>query len=437
MKEYSPFFLLLLLSSFLSHSHASWQGQGEVALEYRHFEDDDNSKTEDIDISLFTRLDTKYDGDILDMAFRGYGRVSEKEEGRNILRFEDAYFRFPVGPEGDWSLYGGYKTYNWTATEAFHPADAVNSRNLDSEFENFEKMGELSVELEIPVLRGTFSLFYWPRFEEPHFPGERSRLGSGTQFDRAVVLNSSDVNENAKLVPQYGARFANVWGDADFSLHVIRHIDRNYPLLGDINYTQVNVLGEVTTIPSKQTLTPYYFEATQIGGTLAHVWDALITKVEFAWRDFDSIQRPVYNALIKQFLEPKDHQEVAVGFEYLLAHDSGVESYLILEGNTFFGLTTEERAAISVFQRDVLLGYRLNLNDDMGREFFFSTILDVERTHERFFQASYSQRLNDAWKMRLALRVFDAKSEAASAVPTGLELFNKDNYLQLTLSRFF
>lgn len=429
--------LLATFSAFLSLPlYASWQGQGEVALEYRHFEDDDKKQTEDIDLSLFTRVDSKYDGDILDMAFRGYGRVSEKVEGRNILRFEDAYLRFPVGPEGDWSFYAGYKTYNWTATEAFHPADAVNSRNLDSEFENFEKMGELAIELEIPVFRGTFSLFYWPRFERPHFPGASSRLGTGVDFDRPQIIKNGAATTD-KIIPQYGVRFANVWEDFDYSLHVIKHVDRNYPLLGDLDYTQVNVGGSVVTIPSKSYLTPYYFEATQIGGTMAHVWGELISKVEFAWRKFEEPDRPVYNAALQEFLLPKDHQEVALGFEYLIPHQNGSESYLILEGNTFFGLTQEERAAVSVFQRDVLLGYRLNFNDDMGREIFLSSILDVERTHERFYQASYSQRLNEFWKFRLALRVYDAKPEGKGIGNLGLELLDRDNYLQLTLSRFF
>ncbi len=423
--------------TLISSADANWEGGGEVAFEFRQFESDNNSNTVESVPSLFSRVDTKLDGDIMDMAFRGYGRVSEREPSRNILSFEDAYVRFPVGPEGDWSFFAGYKTYNWTATEAFHPADAVNSRNLDSEFENFEKMGELTFEVEIPVLRGYFSLFYWPRFEAPHYPGIKSRLGSGFDFDRPRVLAGDDINDDSAWRHQFGARFSNVWGDADYSLHVLKHIDRNYPLLGDINYTTLNVGGSNVTVPSKSTLTPYYFEATQIGGTLSYVTGALISKLEFAWRQFETPSRPVYNALASSFLTPTDHQEVAVGFEYLVGHESGAESYFILEGNTFFGLDEVERTAVSVFQRDVLLGYRFNLNDDMGREFFVSAILDVERTHERFFQASYAQRLNAFWKARLALRIFDAAKEYPQGLPVGLELFDSDNYLQLTLSRFF
>ncbi len=433
MKVHLALISLLALGS----ANAAWEGQGEAAFEFRQFESDTDQNTVESVPSLFTRIDTKNDGEIMDMAFRGYGRVSEREPSRNILRFEDAYARFPVGPEGDWSFFAGYKTYNWTATEAFHPADAVNSRNLDSEFENFEKMGELTIEVEIPVFRGNFSLFYWPRFEAPHFPGAKSRLGTGVDLDRPRVLGSSDPLDDSVWRHQFGARFSNVWGDADFSLHYLRHIDRNYPLLGDANYTQVVVGGSTITIPSKTTLTPYYFEANQIGGTLSYVSGALISKVEFAWRQFETPVRPIYNAATSTFLSPKDHQEVALGFEYLLGHENGLESYFILEGNTFFGLEEAERQAISVFQRDVLLGYRLNFNDDMGREVFISTILDLERTHERFFQVSYAQRLNSYWKAKLALRIFDAPRESSTGLPVGLELFDRDNYLQLTLSRFF
>lgn len=430
-------FFSLICFALISSAHGNWEGQGEVAFEFRQFESDSNATTVESVPSLFSRVETKNDGEIMDMAFRGYGRVSEREPSRNILRFEDAYARFPVGIDGEWSFFAGYKTYNWTATEAFHPADAVNSRNLDSEFENFEKMGELTVELEIPILRGFFSLFYWPRFEAPHYPGVKSRLGSGFDFDRPRVLAGDDASDDSTWRHQFGARFSNVWGDADYSLHVLRHIDRNYPLLGDVNYTTVNIGGQNVHIPSKTTLTPYYLEATQLGGTLSYVSGALISKLEFAWRQFEAPVRPIYNALTSTLLSPVDHQEVAVGLEYLVGHENGAESYLILEGNTFFGLSKEEREAISVFQRDVLLGYRFNFNDDMGRELFFSAILDLERTHERFFQASYSQRLNAYWKAKLALRIFDATKENLQGLPVGLELFDRDNYLQLTLSRFF
>lgn len=433
----SSLLTLSLLSILVGSAHAEWEGQGEVSFEYRQFESDTNSNTVESVPSLFSRVEAKNDGEIMDMAFRGYGRVSEQEPSRNILRAEDAYVRFPVGPEGDWSFFAGYKTYNWTATEAFHPADAVNSRNLDSEFENFEKMGELSIEVEIPVLRGYFSLFYWPRFEAPHYPGVKSRLGSGFDFDHPRVLVGEDYQNDSVWRHQYGARFSNVWGDADFSVHVLKHIDRNYPLIGDVNYTTIPVGGSSITVPSKSTLTPYYYEALQVGGTLSYVSGALISKVEYAWRKFDQDVRPIYNALTSTFLKPRDHQEIAVGFEYLIGHESGAESYLVLEGNTFLGLTESERIAVSVFQRDVLLGYRFNFNDDMGREIFASTILDVERTHERFFQISYAQRLTSVWKMKLAARVFDAKKENPQGLPVGLELFDRDNYLQLTLSRFF
>ena len=65
---------------------------------------------------------------------------------------------------------------NWTATEAFHPADVINSRYLDSNVENFEKLGEAMVSFKWDVGDGNLTGYFIPFVMDPIMPSRRSRL---------------------------------------------------------------------------------------------------------------------------------------------------------------------------------------------------------------------------------------------------------------------
>ena len=66
---------------------------------------------------------------------------------------------------------------NWTATEAFHPADVINARNLDSDLENLEKLGEPMVALQLGPFEETIAVAAVHALRsKPLFPSPRSRL---------------------------------------------------------------------------------------------------------------------------------------------------------------------------------------------------------------------------------------------------------------------
>ena len=100
-----------------------------------------------------------------------------------------------------------------------------------------------------------------------------------------------------------------------------------------------------------------------------------------------------------------------------------------------FGVDKDERAELSIFQRDILFGLRHVFNDVMGKEIFASVVADLERDNERLYNITYSQRLSDQWKIKGGVRVYDAPQK--ETLPKGLEIFDKDNTFSITLSRFF
>lgn len=444
--RFANYCVLLLSLSLVAESYASsYESKGEIGLEYRVFKDDNNAKTQDWGLGAFSRLEANYRDDTYYHVFRGMARVDAKDAGRNFVTVEDAYFSTRLFESGQIMLLGGYKVFNWTATEAFHPADQVNSRNYDGELENLEKKGELTVELEFPVYDGTFSLYFFPRFEEPQLPSSRSRLGgAGVDIGRAVVLDGDDAETNNYWVPQFGARIVQYLSWADLSFFALRHVNRNYPLLGTHDYDRVNFGLASFLIPLSTDPAPYYVPAWQVGGTAQILLNPFIFKVEAAHYKFDS-HKPIFdlarfaldqNLTDEQKLRTReDHSEVAIGVEYGFDHLSGAESMLILEATSIFGLDKEERQRTAIFQRDLFLGYRYAFNDVDGKEVLLSAISDLERKNERLYNFTYSQRLGNSWRVRSALRIYDADQK--QQIPQGLELLDKASGFSMVLTRFF
>lgn len=431
---------LVVLSLFVSvgsYAQDEYSGQGEVALEFRQFEKDQSELTEDTNISVFSRLEQRYKSDPFEHVFRGYARVDKKDQNRAFVALEDAYFSSYLLEE--YKVLAGYKLFNWTATEAFHPADVINSRNFDSNLENLEKKGELTLEFEAPFFDGVLQFYYFPRFEEPEYPGEQSRLSS-VKLERSVVVDGVDTTTNEYWTNQFAIRMTQSLFDADISIHYLNHIDRNMPMVGTTNYT--TILGNLQPLTSQ--VTPYYYRKSQIGGTYQQVFGDLIVKFEFANRTFeqDKTILTAKSATLKaanagnyeaKFIE--NHTEAAFGLEYVLSLPGGVDANLFFEGNGIFGVEEQERIDRSTFQRDIMLGFRIAFNDVMGTEIYTTLITDIERDNEYLLNAKISRRLSDNWKFEGGLRVIEAPQKGV--IKEGLEVLDGDSYVFTNLTRYF
>lgn len=426
--------LLSLCFSFLVQGEEEWSNKGEVSFQWRRFDDDKVERTEDTGTLVFSRVEAQYNDDDEKHVFRGFARVDHKDSDRDFMALEDFYVSMFFGEQQDIQLLAGYKLYNWTATEAFHPADVVNSENFDSDLEFFEKLGEPTLELNKIFDWGTLSFFIWPRFERPQFPGNRSRLGFGVDLDRPEAINGTNVGEDWQL--QGGARLSYMMDDGDVSFHLIQHIDRNFPLIGTTDYVLNPFTGQnVPTDVTKFTIgpTPYYYKVTQFGGTLQYAFSNLLVKFEGAYRSFE---KEVEVLTAEGLRKPVDHIDAAFGLEYTLPLNiNGGDTSVFFEGGGIFGTTKEERSRLGVFQRDVFLGLRHSFNDIMGSELFLTMIHDLERKNERLYNFSYSRRLSDLWKMNLGIRIYDAPQKGT--VARGLEALDGAHHGIISLTRFF
>lgn len=422
---------LLLAIFFSAPAFAEYSSMGEIALEYRQFKDDDSSATEDRGIAVFSRLESRFDGESYSHLLRGFARVDSEESSRDLIWIEDAFASYFLDFDKEWRVGGGYKIYNWTALEAFRPADTLNSRNYDAPLEKPEKRGELALEFEMPYYEGSFTLYYFPRAENPHYPGAASRLGLGFVPATPVWVDGVEA-EDKQWRQQFGARLTQFIFGADISIHAIRHYDRQFPIVGTSNYTFVGS----TPVPVNGTSSmnvPHYYQVTQYGGTLQlPFFDGWVFKAEAAHRTFE---KELEVLTVSGLQKPIDHSEVALGLEYGMAHADGSESTFFLEGVQILGVEENERARLSAFQNDVFIGMRHARNDIMGTEFLISAIFDLERTHEKLYNLQASRRLSDVWKLSGTVRVFDAPPETST--PRGLEILDQDNHASITITRFF
>ena len=407
--------------SVLAEEESPWSGSGEISFEGRVFKDDNNDNTEDRGLALFSRLESKYEKGDFSFFLRAFARVDRYDRGRDVFAPEDSYISYNFESA---TLSAGYQIFNWSATEVFHPADIINSRNFDSNIENQEKLGELTLSLKFDFFEGDVTFFYFPKYEKPIPPGRRSRLGIDLGFDIAdpsFVENDNFVSTDS-YGNQYGVRLAQSIGDVDISMHYLRFMDRLQPLY----------------FFDGQTIKPHLFMMDQIGGTLSYVFgEGVIGKLEFAHKDFISSDS-ITNILLQGSRSPVDHWQVVWGAEWGWGNSNGTDTTLYLEYQRFIeseNITNERLDELGIFQNDLFFGIRHAFNDVNGKELVASIIKDMDRDSEILFQLTYSQRLNELWKIKAGLRYIDAPVK--DSVPVGLEVLHEDHQLSLAFSRYF
>ena len=139
-------------------AHAKWSSRGQLGVESRGFLDDDNAVTVDQALGLFGRLQIDHKSKPFRERLRLYGRLDREDLERTILVVEEAWVEWKAKP---FRVRAGFDLLNWTATEAFHPSDILNSRNLDSSIQNYDKLGEPMVSLSYKGTIGVLTAYFF------------------------------------------------------------------------------------------------------------------------------------------------------------------------------------------------------------------------------------------------------------------------------------
>jgi len=402
--------------------------KGEVTIESRAFTDGGADTTKDRALGLFGRFEWQLRDEGFETRLRAFGRVDAYDSKRSIGAIEEAFVQWK---RERLRVRVGADIVNWSATEAFHPADTINARNLDSDIENFEKLGEPMVAVQLGLFEATtLQLFYFPAYVDSVFPSPRSRLSlappgidvqrRGRRFDRDGRLTTS------RFGPQAAVRVQQTVGQAEIAVHFLEHMDRlqGMPVL-DLSD------GKPALVFQTQ---------RQLGVTYQQAFESgVLAKFEASYEWFKQPSDPAAAAreanlaFAGQPFPNRNHATYAAGLEYGIEHGWG-SSTLVAEGQAIAGIDRSLWAITNLFPRSVLLGYRLAFASQDSRELRLAYIFNLDESAQRFLALTYEQRLGEQWRIKAGARIFTGvKLEA----PIGFDALARGDHVFANLEYHF
>jgi len=407
---------LSLISLYFSSAYSiEFQSKynAELRFESRTFSNDKNSKTIDNEVSTYAHFEYKVKSNNLRGELRSFLRVASSDNERSIIVLEDLWLGKTFNNE-EINFKIGIQTFNWSVNEVFNPSDVINSKNLESDFENPEKKGELALLIEKRGDDSSIKLMYFPYFTKSIYPSGNSRLGQGFEIGDPIVIDDKSNIRTSSWIPQLGIKFDNTFNSIDFSFHYLNHIDRDIPILS----------------LSTSGLRPNYFRVEQFGFSYQQAIHSLIIKNESVYRNFKNIS---VNSFSSSKSDVSDHFVTAFGAEFTHVNSNSSETTYLFELQTILGVSEKIRRSLNLFDRDFFVGLKYNFNDFSNKEILIGYIRDISKKNESLSTLSYSQRFSDSWKIKAGARLIISKPTVDKS---GLEYFNKDHSIYFNISKF-
>ena len=346
---------------------------------YHSFNDDRQSLL----FSPFLRLDTADDRRThFDVRELLYQRV-----------FDDAELRIGIG------------RVFWGVTESYHLVDIINQTDLVENIDREDKLGQPLVNLTFIRDWGALDLFMLPGFRERTYPGREGRLRSEPFVDTDRARYESGAGRQRI---DYAVRWSHAIGDFDMGVAHFHGTSREPRLLPECATPGCNpVTGEGFV------LAPRYEVVHRTSLDLQATRDATLWKLEAL---HESGQGDSYVAWV-------------AGFEYTWfgINESDIDLGLLVE-HLFDGRGGN---APHPLENDVFAGVRLAFNDEASTELLAGVIADGEGDATNL-NLEASRRIGERWKVELEARAWTAVDRDDAMYP-----LNRDDYVQLTLSRFF
>lgn len=388
-----------------------------ISVESRLFESDNLDLTLDQAFDVKGHVDWKVGINEWQLRLAVLGQAAAIDTKRNFIFPEQVYLGYRKGLV---QIRAGFHKFTWSDMETFHPADILNVRNFDTRIENPEKIGEPAVHLRLGSDSITVDLVYLPMNLVPWGPSKHSRMNllpPGFVPTEILWVTRDRALSSDSFRHQWAARLGKSLGGARVDFHIVQHQDM----------TQPTFMFDPLTSDLLAVLHP----VTQIGGTYTQKVGGLTVRFEAARRIFSGgFMSPLYGPVAQV-----DHDLAALGFEFKKQILGRSESTFYLEGQGLFSVTEDQRAGLSLFQRDAMVGYRHEFNDSVQRKLFVSFIFDIERENEYLWSLTYSQNIWKRLRLEFGWRLVDAPQE--ESFPVGLEVLNNSDHLQLSLKKPF
>lgn len=300
----------------------------------------------------------------------------------------------------DWgSLTLGLQKIFWGVTESQHLVDVINQTDLVESPDGEDKLGQPMLQLTLTPTWGTLDFFVLPYFRERTSPGTEGRLRTPLQVSEDSIFENDREEEHT----DFAFRYSHYFGAFDVGLSYFHGTSRE-PFL----------IAAIDTDSGSIELVPYYPIIDQFGLDLQYTTGGWLWKLEAIARD--TTNQDTYTA-------------ITGGFEYTFVGiaDSTWDLGTLLE----LHFDSEGNSSNNPFNNDVFVGFRFAANDSVDTSLLVGMIYDIRR-YTQFYRAEFSRRLGQNFTIEAE---FQGTTNVHSDDP--FKTFEQDNFLSLTITRFF
>lgn len=336
-------------------------------------------------------------------------RIDSQDSERTHFDMREL-FASAVG--SDWELHVGARRVFWGVTEFHHLVDVINQTDLVENIDMEDKLGQPMVQLSLVRDWGIVDLLLLAGSRERTFPGDDGRL-------RALLPINTDRATYASAAQEHRMDGAVRWS------HTLAGIDFGvYHFSGTNRDPQLRI---VSLGANEFELRPHYTTIDQTG------LDAQANLGDWAFK-LEAISRSG---------DGERYAAANLGLERTLVGAFGTRSDLGLVLEYMFD-ERGDAATNSVFERDLAVGARWQLNDLYDSQALLGAIWDTH-TDEVIVSLEANRRLGEHWQLALEARVFTGAQRPQQHSLLALLVdpkqktaaLQRDDFLQLEFTRFF
>lgn len=390
--------LSTMLSITLPITTQAGELSGNISLEGRYFPSDGafakQQKTGGVSLSLQPEYKNQWDNDHKTFTFTPFLRWDSEDKERTHADIRQLDF---VTSQGDWEFQVGIGKVYWGVAESQHLVDVINQTDGVEGIDGEDKLGQPILRVSRFTENGSVDLMVLPYFRERTFVGSKGRFRSGLTVDTdATTFESSQKEKHI----DYALRWSETVDEFDIGLHYFDGTSRNP------NFKPIIKNGQPIALQA------HYPLMKQLGLDLQYTGEETIWKLEAITRDINDDR---YSAMVG-------------GFEHTLpAFESGSELGLLAE----YHRDSRGENSGAAFQNDLFVGGRYALNDEVDTQLLVGAFVDLD-DQSKSLRLEASRRLGKGFKINIEGQVF---SDIDKSNP--LNLFEKDDYIQVELQKFF
>ena len=366
-------FFVFLLAGSLNLSQAG-QWRGNIIPEYRYFPnpgqvpyDYQNNFSLSGEVEFYTAL--PYAGQSL--TIKPFARIDQHDDERSHFDMRELSW---MKSADRYEIQAGISKVFWGVTESVHLVDIINQTDAVENTDGEDKLGQAMFKLSGFYDWGTVDFFVLPWFRERDFPGAEGRPALPIIIDPDTVLYESK-DEDQHI--DYALRWSHSIGLLDIGLSQFHGTNRT-PIL----------LPKSELFGNRPIFQAFYEIIDQTG------IDAQVTTEAWLWK-LESIHR---RSVRQSFTA------AAAGFEYTFVgvFDSAANIGMIAE------YLYDDRGVNSgePFQDDLMLGFRLTLNDENSTEMLLGSIRDLE-FNTTTFRIETSRRIGEHYRISLEANFYE------------------------------